>query len=330
MSKSGTPIKIYCLNLRCGYIREERDGRENMIRTRQHRVNKQIKRLDPDVIALQECTSGWLALLEYGILDDYTIVNKWRSRGIDMIPGCRDVESCPVAYKTDKYNELDRGWFWLSETPDRVSKSYEDSSERIVTWVKLQDKQTKAEFVFSSSHFPLGEGYSNVMAGRQCARWFDGMPEGTNAFIMGDLNAPYRGFCYSGFAYEPGFKNLYDICKAMEADGKATIGEVRPRGTFNQFRYPDGANFIDHIFVKPNPRIAVDYYTVLYEMVGVPEKNIPEGYVSDHFATYTEVRIDTDEDNSKYVAYGPEAEDRLPQNREDWISRNEWHDAHGL
>lgn len=328
MSKSGTPIKIYCLNLRCGYIREERDGRENMIRTRQHRVNKQIKRLDPDVIALQECTSGWLALLEDGILDDYTIVNKWRAR---IMIHDRDVESCPVAYKTAKYNELDRGWFWLSETPEVSSPAYEpEQGPRIVTWVKLQDKETKAEFVFASTHFPLGEGYANVMAGRQCARWFDEMPEGTNAFIMGDLNAPYRGFCYSGFAYEPGFKNVFDICKAMEADGKKVIGEVRPKGTFNQFKYPDGANFIDHIFIKPNPRVAVDYYTVLYEMVGVPERNIPEGYVSDHFATYTEVRIDTDEDNGKYIAYGPEAQDRLPEDREEWLTRNEWHDAHGL
>ena len=67
----GTPLKIYCLNLRSGYIREERDGRENMIRTRQFRVDQQIKQYDPDVIAFQECTSGWRAVLEDGILDDY-------------------------------------------------------------------------------------------------------------------------------------------------------------------------------------------------------------------------------------------------------------------
>lgn len=328
MSKTGTPVKIYCLNLRCGYIRDERDGRDNMIRTRQHRVNKQIKQMDPDVIALQECTSGWLALLEDGILDDYTIVNKWRCNGLSLIPGSTDVESCPVAYKTAKYEELDRGWFWLSDTPDVATPSYEDPSYRIVTWVRLKDKQTGAEFYFASTHFPLGEGYSNVMAGRQCARWFDALPQGSNAFIMGDLNAPYRGYCYSGFAYEPGFKNLYDTCKAMEADGKCKIGEVKK--TYNAFRYPAGCNFIDHIFIKPNPSLAVDYYTVLYDMVGVPEKNIPVGYVSDHFATYTEVRIDTEEDNAKYMTYGKEAEDRLPENREDWGTRADWMKARGM
>ena len=54
-------------NLRCGYIRDERDGRDNMIRTRQHRFKKLVEKYDPDMIALQECTTGWLGLLEDGI-----------------------------------------------------------------------------------------------------------------------------------------------------------------------------------------------------------------------------------------------------------------------
>ena len=326
MNKSGTPLKIYCLNLRCGYIYSpERDGRDNMPRTRQHRVEKQIKQYDPDVIAFQECTTGWRALLENGVLDGYTMFHHWNKSGLDIQPGGTDLITNPVCWKTEKYDVLDKGWFWLSETPE-VSSGYEgDVEHRIVVWVQLKDKKTGAEFYFHSTHFSLGEGDRVINSGRQIARRFHAFPEGTNSFFMGDLNSPYRTYSYCGWAYEPGLKDMLDVAKDMSADGICKLGKIK--GTYNGFRAPEGYGINDLIICKPNKSMAIDEYKVLYEMVGVPELGIAEGYVSDHFAVYTEVRLDTEEDYGKYYEYGEEAKERLPETG--YITRQEWNKLHG-
>lgn len=326
MSKSGTPLKIYCLNLRCGYIYSpERDGRDNMPRTRQHRVAKQIREYDPDVIAFQECTTGWRALMECGMLEGYSFYHHWTKTGLDIEPGGTDLITNPVCWKTDKYDVLDKGRFWLSPTPE-VSSGYEgDSEHRIVVWVKLKDKQTGAEFYFHSTHFSLGEGDRVIHSGRQLARRFDAFPQGTNSFFMGDLNSPYRTYSYCGWAYEPGLKDMLDVAKDMSADGICKLGEIK--GTYNGFKNPDGYGINDLIICKPNKSMAIDEYKVIYDMVGVPELGIPEGYVSDHFAVYTEVRLDTEEDYGKYYEYGEEAKERLPETG--YITRQEWNKLHG-
>lgn len=305
MDKTGTPLSIMTQNLRCGYIREDRDGDANRIRYRQHRFKALVDRYAPDVIALQEVTTGWMGLLEDGILDDYTIVYKWRERGIDLVR-FKDLECCPIAYKTAKYNELDRGYFWLSETPDRCSPSYEEGAgPRIVSWVHLEDKKTGAKFYAHSTHFGIGEGRAVIESGKQLARRFSAWPEGTNAFFMGDLNSSYRKYSYNRWAYQPGLKDLRDTAEAMAVDGLCTLGEIRG-GTFNHFECPDGSHYIDYIICKPNKSMAVDFFGVLYDQIGVPEKGIAEGYVSDHFAVFAKLRLDTEEENERYyVNEGP-------------------------
>ena len=304
---------MYCLNLRCGPMGSNRDGEENRPCYRQFRIHKQIMQYDPDVIAFQEYTTGWAAMLP-DALPGYTIVNKWRNCALDQRK-TYDLESAPVAYKTDKYEELDRGWFWFSETPEKSSACYEPNTEpRITIWVKLRDKATGGEFIFGSTHFPLTV-YSIIKSGRQLNDWMAALPEGTNAFVLGDYNAYYRTEPYNGFAYRGGMKDLWDAANAMKADGKnCYVGELR-QGTFNGFRYPDGAEnaFIDFIFAKQNPHIAIDRYEILYDsQVDYPEMEIEPGYVSDHFATYAEIRIDADEDNGKYMEYGEEANCEQP------------------
>ena len=299
MKKAEKAVRFLTQNLRCGNIRDPRDGDENRIRVRQFRFKKLIEKYDPDVICMQECTTGWLGLLEDGILDEYTIVNKWRERGIDQIRFA-DLESCPVAYKTAKFDELERGYFWLSETPDRCSPSYvEGDSPRICSWVHLRDKASGAEFYAYSTHFGLGEGRAAIESGKQFARLFQSLPQGANAVMMGDLNCTYRSACYDQWAYTDGLTDLRDIAEAMAKDGLCTIGELR-KGTYNQFKCPDGSHYIDHVIAKPNSSMAVDYFSVIYDFFADAEHQVPLGYVSDHFAVVCDLRFDTEQDFSNY------------------------------
>ena len=309
--KQETPIKMYCLNLRCGAMADKRDGEENRPCYRMFRIKKQVEQYDPDVIAFQEFTTGWAGMLPEA-LPQYTIVNKWRNSPLAQRK-TYDLESAPVAYKTDKYEELDHGWFWLSETPEISSPPYMEGQERITIWVKLRDKKTGGEFVFASTHFSFYP-YSIIKSGRQLEDWMASWPEGTPVFIWGDYNVGYRSKEYNSFAYRGNIKNLWDVALDMKKDGLCQGCEMR-KGTHNGFKFPDANCFIDFCFIKKNAHMAVDRYDILYDnQVAYPEMEIEPGYVSDHFASYAEIRLDTDADYSKYMEYGPEAqEEQYPE-----------------
>ncbi|MFR3488040.1 MAG: endonuclease/exonuclease/phosphatase family protein [Alistipes ihumii] len=56
-------------------------------------------------------------------------------------------------YRTDRLRVLDSGTFWLSETPDTVSKGWDAALNRICTWAKMKDRRTGRVFYFFNTHF---------------------------------------------------------------------------------------------------------------------------------------------------------------------------------
>ena len=83
----------------------------------------------------------------------------------DRLPGyahvgvCRDDgdkkgEASPIFYKTDRFDALDSGTFWLSQYPDSVGFiGWDGACCRIATWAKLQDKQNGKVFMAVNTHF---------------------------------------------------------------------------------------------------------------------------------------------------------------------------------
>ena len=62
--------------------------------------------------------------------------------GVGRDDGAEQGEMMALYYRRDRFEKIDGGHFWLSETPDTVgSKSWDSSLPRMVTWVKLRDRQ---------------------------------------------------------------------------------------------------------------------------------------------------------------------------------------------
>ena len=56
-----------------------------------------------------------------------------------------------IMFRKDRFELLDQGNFWLSETPDVPSKGWGSTSERATLWVKLKELKTgKVFFVFNT------------------------------------------------------------------------------------------------------------------------------------------------------------------------------------
>ena len=65
----------------------------------------------PDVFGIQEAHIDWMNIFIKG-MPEYDYV------GVGRDDGKEEGEFSPVFYRRDKFDLLDKGWFWISETPD--------------------------------------------------------------------------------------------------------------------------------------------------------------------------------------------------------------------
>lgn len=123
---------------------------QNSISSRAPRLKEILTKTDADIIGMQECTPSWLEHLEEDFGSKYEIFNVWRAK--------HNHESTPILWKKDKFSCLDKGCFWLSDTPDVESEGWcEWKCNRICTWAKLQEKATGKIFLFMNTHFGFGD-----------------------------------------------------------------------------------------------------------------------------------------------------------------------------
>lgn len=100
----------------------------------------------PDSVGFQECEGTWyLTLKTY--LPDYEIIGVGRLTGLKLIG-----ESTAIMFRKDKYKLVDSGTFWLSETPDKVSKGWDAKYYRTCTWVVLENKETGEQYAHINTH----------------------------------------------------------------------------------------------------------------------------------------------------------------------------------
>lgn len=139
-----TPLKVMSFNIRYGTAKDGNDHWKN----RDYLVAETIKTFDPDLLGGQEVLKFQTEFLKSN-LPEYGFHGVGRQNGSDT------GEYVPVMYKLNRFDLLDSGHFWLSETPEVAgSKSWDSSLPRMVSWAKLRDKKNRgAEFVFLNTHF---------------------------------------------------------------------------------------------------------------------------------------------------------------------------------
>ena len=288
--KSGTTIKIMSQNLRIDSDLEK--GTDNDIRVRRYRFKWLVDKYDPDVVGMQEVDDTWMAALPEDFGSTYTIYYFGRNEG-------GKGEGTPVMWKTAKYKKLKTGAFWLSESPNVCSLSYDTNSPRIVNWVQLEDKETKARFTIYSTHYGFygsKEIYSKIR--QQMIQAFNDRPG--YSFWMGDFNIGYKNNAYTRMVDNEKIIDLWDLSEAMQADGHCTVGEFK-NGSYNAFNTPEGKGvYGDFIWARVQNNMTIDRFQYCYEMPAVEDRGIGAGYVSDHFAVFAEVRINTDVSYADY------------------------------
>lgn len=139
--KSENAARIMSFNVRCA------NDEEGSINNRSNIVNAIIEQYAPDSFGVQEATPKWLRLIDKALGDKYARVGVSRDFfGPFSEYGC-------VYYLKDKYNLVDSGTIWLSETPEKkYSVSFDSACRRIATWAVLQDKETGVTYTHLNTH----------------------------------------------------------------------------------------------------------------------------------------------------------------------------------
>ncbi len=192
----------------------------------------EINKYSPDSVGLQEADKGWIDGLA-AELKNYGRVGKFRDDGIEK------GESSSIFYLKDKYELVDSGDFWLSETPDVPSKNWDAGHFRILTYAILKNKETGFTYAHFNTHFDnvseLARTESVAIVAEKIAKIAPDIP----VVFTGDLN------------FKEGSNNYKNILACGLRDTKYLAEEYDSHSTYHGYHviYPS-TKPIDFIFVN--------------------------------------------------------------------------------
>ncbi len=224
---------------------------------------------DPDSVGLQEARGSWVAMLKRHLgRNGYTRV------GVDA-GGNAEATGAYFAtyiyYKTDKYDLIDSGTFWLSKTPD-VSSIYDSSVDcpRTCTWALLENKETGFRYVHMNTHLDwMNVEVTKIQVAmiREQIERFEAM--GYPVFAGGDYNCGETTEAYR----EMLTSDIISNAKYVAATSDDT-GTYHNNGQYTGYT-------IDHMFVT-GKHMTVHEYDVI---------DTSESLLSDHSGLYVHATV---------------------------------------
>ena len=247
-------LKLMTYNIRLDVAS---DG-ENAWPNRKEFLANQVLFYDPDIIGFQEVLPNQLADLKT-FLPVYTTVGLGRE--LD-----NQGESSNIFYKANRFKMKDSGTFWLSESPDQVSRGWDAACNRVCTYTLLYDKLLKKSFWVFNTHLD----HLGVQARTKGIQLILDRIQKLNTkklpvVLMGDFNM------------EPIDTSLQWVRLQMNDARDVSITKpFGPYGTFNGFRHDEPVDKrIDYIFISKNTASKVQKYAVLSDAIDLK-------YPSDH------------------------------------------------
>lgn len=218
-----TDVRIMTFNIRYGTAN---DG-ENHWEKRKDFLIETIKTFGPDLLGTQE-TLGFQRDYLAEKLKQYDVL------GVGRDDGREGGEMMALYFKRNRFEKLDGGHFWLSETPDQVgSKSWDTSLPRMVTWVKLRDRRLSGSrpIVFLNTHFDHRGRQARLESARLIRRRVIELASHGPIVVTGDFNTGEGSEPYLAL-FEPDTNNKSPLVDAYRiVHPKRETNE----GTFSNF-----------------------------------------------------------------------------------------------
>lgn len=185
-----------------------------------------VKDNNPDLIGFQEIKSYTEPFLKAKLSDYKTIYN---IRGFDN-------EGIAIYYKKSKFELLESGHKWLTETPDKMSKIKDSNSYRILNYAVLKEKFSQKVFMHVNTHIDINKDVQTkqMVEFAKIVKSLKSYP----TLVTGDFNFNPNTSIYSDF-----INFDYDDLSISDSRGNKRIDYIF--STQNQFLISD-FKVIDH------------------------------------------------------------------------------------
>ncbi|MCR4593070.1 MAG: endonuclease/exonuclease/phosphatase family protein [Bacteroidaceae bacterium] len=235
---------------------------------RKERVVQYVTDNQIEICGMQEVTNAQLEYLRKS-LKGYGYV------GVGRTDGKKKGEAAPVFYRKDRFRALDKGNFWLSETPDVVgSKGWDAAIERVASWVKLKDKKTGLVFMAVNTHLDHVGKVARRESARLIMKKIVEIVGSKPAVVTGDFNVTENDEAY---------KTMIGSDFKMNDAYHMTKNRTGATGTWQSFcQIPtEKTEKIDFIFITPNIKVTHTHI----------EKENKERQISDHNPHYADLEL---------------------------------------
>lgn len=196
-----------------------------------------IEFIEPDIFGTQEMFINQLQDLKTH-LPEYDYIGRERD-------GDGKGEHSAIFYRRDKLRPVRSSSFWLSETPDTVSRGWDAACNRICTWGEFVDIATGDTLYFFNLHMD----HIGIAARRNGAKLvverikeIVGNPQDAAVVLTGDFNVDQTDEIYDIFIGSGFLNDSYEVAERRFCTN----------GTFNDY---DSSNYsdsrIDHVFITP-------------------------------------------------------------------------------
>ena len=220
---------------------------------------------DFDILGTQE---GLLHQLE----DINQALPQYSRYGIGRDDGKDAGEHSEIFFKKDRFDLLEHGDFWLSQTPDKPSLGWDATCcNRICSWVRLQDKKTKKKFYVFNTHYDYQKDLARNESSKLILKKIREIAGSNPVIFMGDLNGGNDSEWYKRIAGSGILKDTYTEAKYPYANNPS----------YHDFGHLLSDNeIIDHIFISKDFSV---------KRWGILSDSYHGKFPSDHFPVLTEI-----------------------------------------
>lgn len=215
-------------------------------------VAQLIRFHDFDIFGTQEGFKQQLDTLK-ALMPGYDYIGRGRDDGKEA------GEHSAIFYRTDLFDVVDHGDFWLSETPDRPGLGWDAACVRICTWGKFRHKPSGKEFLFFNLHMDHVGTTARTESAKLIKERIKSLGSELPVFVTGDFNVDQHSPSYATIISGDVLRDSHDVAQFV----------YELNGTFNNYSTNGfSTSRIDHIFVSPT--VSVEKYGILTDTYRTP------------------------------------------------------------
>lgn len=206
-------------------------------------------------------------------LDDIsTALPAYARYGIGRDDGKDAGEHSAIFYKKERFAVMDKGDFWLSQTPEKPSMGWDARCcKRICSWVQLKDKQSGKLLWCFNAHYDHEGQTAREESSKLILKRIKEIASTGMVIMTGDLNGGHTTDCYKLIATSGLLKDTYEQAEHPYTNNPS----------FNGFGSKvTGNEIIDHIFTTRHFKVS---------RWGILSDTYHGQYPSDHFPVLAEV-----------------------------------------